>query len=114
VALKTRDGRYWQTHFLFTTNDFRSYTDYLLAETPGYDPDDDVSPYIGDYMDLLASNKTFYGVFSAYNEPNLRNFPFGVTYKRRVDFTNQLLCPCSGGNSVAPSIDPFFYTITIP
>jgi hypothetical protein len=69
-------------------------------------------PYIGDYTDLIAVGRTFYGIFSASNVPNLANFPEGVTYQRNADFsTNQLRNSTNTGN-VAASIDPFFFKIT--
>ena len=109
-------GARWETHFLLTNDDFRSHTDFLLADAPADYPFSilPVLPYIGDYMDLIAFGDTFYGVFSANNDPSPSGtvFPFGVSWSRRI--VAGKLRRKTGSAEVEPSIDPFFYKITIP
>ena len=66
-------------------------------------------PYLGDYIRLVAIGDDFYGVFSGNNTPDMTNFPNGVTYQRRADWTTQTLLATDGATPVAPSIDPFFF-----
>jgi len=42
----------------------------ILAKTPALEPTRDFDPYIGDYVELHAVGKRFYGVFSANNTPD--------------------------------------------
>jgi hypothetical protein len=63
---------------------------------------------IGDYCNLISIEKDFYGVFSAYNEPDLANFPKGVTYLRNHKFSTKELLDLTNSKSVKPSVDPFF------
>jgi hypothetical protein len=71
----------------------------------------DFLPYNGDYVQLLAVDKNFYGVFSANNTPDLTNFPQGVKYQRIVDFNTHTLFDLQG-RKVKVSIDPYFFKVT--
>ncbi|MEO6714500.1 MAG: LysR family transcriptional regulator [Mycobacteriales bacterium] len=100
-------GNRWRTHFETTSDGFASApTDLIVADVP-----DQNGPYtgqnpIGDYSNLVAAGKNFYGIFSANNTPSMANFPQGVTYARNANFaTGQLLDASS--NPVSVSIDPF-------
>ena len=87
-----------------------NWTDLVLSNTPDNTPPPTFQPYLGDYIDLMCVGQNFYGVFSASNVPNNANFPQGVTYQRIANFaTNQLID--RRGNTVNPSIDPFFFAI---
>jgi hypothetical protein len=66
-------------------------------------------PYLGDYIRLLAVGTDFYGVFCGNNTPDLANFPSGVTYQRRADWTTHTLLSTDASTPVAVSIDPFFF-----
>jgi Abnormal spindle-like microcephaly-assoc'd, ASPM-SPD-2-Hydin len=85
-------------------------TDTILANVP-----DSLGSYsgpnpIGDYSNLVAVGKNFYGVFSAFNSPVNSNFPAGVNQRNANFSTNQLLA-LNGTTVVADSIDPFFFSV---
>ncbi len=109
--LVNRDGNdRWRTHFVHSKDHFNTATnDAILAnvlDIPNSNPNILVS--LGDYCDLVAERNDFYGVFSAYNEPDLANFPNGVTYLRNHDFNTKKLLDVSKTRSVPLSVDPFF------
>lgn len=109
----TAPNQRWETHFRRTSSG-TSWSDLVLADTSNSSPAAFGQPYIGDYADLLAVGRTFYGVFSASNYPDLANFPQGVTYQRKVDFTNKQLRDFYNTIDVNISIDPFFFSVTPP
>lgn len=98
----------WVTHFERLDQNFQQLDDTVLATVPANTPARTFLPYIGDYVHLMAVDRTFYGIFSANNTPSLTNFPQGVVYQRRADFNSQTLQDFNG-NSVNVSIDPFFF-----
>jgi hypothetical protein len=61
-----------KTH-LNTVSDDAILADVLDVDVPNPGRERPVS--IGDYCNLISIEKDFYGVFSAYNEPDLANFP---------------------------------------
>jgi hypothetical protein len=69
-------------------------------------------PYIGDYVRLLAVGREFYGVFAGSNTPDMANFPSGVAYQRKADWTTHTLFNVDGTTPVQTSIDPFFFRWT--
>lgn len=69
---------------------------------------------LGDYNDMMAVGKNFYGVFSGNNTPDPANFPQGVKYQRKADFTAKTLLTEDGTSTVLPSMDPFFFAIQEP
>ena len=104
----------WETHVQITRHGWASPAeDILLASTPN-----DVStyagwdPYLGDYADLQAVERDFYGIFSADNVPVLSNFPHGVRYQRNADFATNTLRNVNNITPVNNSIDPFFFHIS--
>ncbi len=100
----------WIARFERFGTDLRRLGTTILATTPANQPPVAAFiPYIGDYLHLMALDRTFYGVFSANNTPNNANFPQGVTYQRAANFATQTLQDLAG-NNVAISIDPFFFT----
>jgi hypothetical protein len=98
------------THFQ-SSDDGRNWLDMILADTPANRPPKDFDPYLGDYAHLLALGNTFYGIFSANNEPNLEHFPNGVVYQRNHDFGKKQLLNTDGDSPVDSSIDPFFFKV---
>jgi hypothetical protein len=102
----------WETHFEYSTNDFATApTDYVLANVP-----DQIGSYIGwnpigDYANVAAVGKTFYGVFSGYNTPDGANFPNLVTYRRNANWATHQLRNVTDTANVAASIDPFFFRV---
>jgi hypothetical protein len=103
----------WVTHLELTTNDWATAaTDFVLATVPAGTPAPGFQPYIGDYANLVALGKDFYGIFSANNTPNHANFPNGVTYQRNANFGTQTLLAVNGTTTVPASIDPFFVKFT--
>lgn len=109
----TAPNQRWETHIRRSTNG-TTWSDMILANTPDNTPAPTFQPYIGDYCDLIATERTFYGVFSASNVPDNANFPQGVRYQRNADFTNRQLRNVGDTADVAASIDPFFFKITPP
>ena len=101
----------WETHFRDTLN-ARFWTDAILCTALSQTPARAFSPYIGDYLHMMAFQQDFYGIFSANNTPDLGNFPQGVTYQRNHNFTAKKLFALNGVSVVAPSIDPFFCKIS--
>jgi hypothetical protein len=101
----------WETHFRDTLNG-RFWTDTILCTALSQTPTRAFSPYIGDYLHLMAFRQDFYGIFSANNTPDPGNFPQGVTYQRNHDFVAKRLLALNGVSVVATSIDPFFCKIS--
>jgi len=102
----------WETHYRETING-TTWSNTTLCTTVSQAPTRTFSPYLGDYLHLMAAGKDFYGIFSASNVPDLANFPLGVTYQRNHDFTAKKLFALDGITVVAPSIDPFFFKATV-
>ena len=105
-------------HFLTTTNDFASTSDTVLGTESNATPVAQFSPYLGDFFDLTSVGDTFYGTFSASNADNGTAACFAdVIYQRAFVGT-----PCTAsfalrdlsGNPVNFSIDPFFFSATVP
>jgi hypothetical protein len=101
----------WETHFRDTMNG-TAWTDTILCTALSQSPTRTFSPYIGDYIYMMAVGNIFYGIFSANNLPDLANFPQGVTYARNHDFATKKLFALNGVTPVSPSIDPFFFKVT--
>ena len=101
----------WETHYRETSTG-TTWSDTTLCTTLSQAPARTFSPYLGDYLHLMAAGKDFYGIFSASNVPDLANFPQGVTYLRNHDFAAKKLFALDGVTVVAPSIDPFFFKVT--
>ena len=105
--VKDADPR-WHTRFRWTATADTPGNDIIIADTPAgpkQQPSGESIPFQGDYANLIAIDKDFFGAFSAWNDPDMVRFPYGARYNRR----------CSGGNLVAksgagvkPSVDPFF------
>lgn len=102
----------WVTHLEQTRNAFTNVRDTILSTVPTNTPAPQFQPYLGDYDFLLAVGGEFRGIFSANNTPDLGNFPQGVKYQRRANFTTKQLLNASGG-VVAISIDPFYFTVPV-
>ena len=83
----------------------------MLATVPANVPTSAGFPYLGDYDQVTAVDRTFYGVFSANNTPDTANFPRGVTYQRNADFPKHLLLDLDNVTPVPASIDPFFFKV---
>jgi FG-GAP-like repeat len=102
----------WDTHLELTTDDWASAPgDFLLATVPAATPVRVNFPYIGDYVHIMAVERTFYGVFAANNRPDSANFPNGVTYQRNANFNTHILFDLNNATPVNISIDPFFFKI---
>ena len=100
----------WETHFRRSSTG-KTWSDRVLANAPDNNPPPVFQPYIGDYADVVSVGKSFFGVFSASNVPDLANFPSGVKYQRNANFTSHNLLALDGTTAVNPSIDPFFFSI---
>jgi hypothetical protein len=114
----------WQTIVQISNTTLDRWSPTLLSDTPSEEPGFDCatsngSPYLGDYVDIAVAGDTFYGVFSADNNPTFHASP----YPEAKYFRNTTLLgpagpiPCSAGSclvTVPYSIDPFFFRITPP
>lgn len=108
----TAPNERWETHFEYTDDAFATApTDLTLADVPDENGSYTFSNPIGDYANVIALGKNFYGVFSANNTPDPANFPNGITFLRNVDTTTQQLRNVSDTADVAVSIDPFFFKV---
>src|SRR5438046_196846 len=86
----------WVTRLEQSRDGFATHEDLVLATVPAATPPFQFLPYIGDYNGLLTRGNQFLGIFSANNTPDSANFPQGVVYQRRVDFTTHRLLDGSG------------------
>ncbi|MDP9049641.1 MAG: glycoside hydrolase [Acidobacteriota bacterium] len=100
------------THFQYS-DDGKNWIDLILADTPANTPQKVFDPYLGDYAHLLSVGNDFYGIFSANNEPDPTHFPNGVNYQRNHDFAKKQLLDTDGVSLVDPSIDPFFFKVSL-
>ena len=103
-------GQRWVTKLDLTT-DGTSWNSITLARVPANLPAKQFDPYLGDYDNLKAIGKDFYGVFSANNTPDKANFPSGVKYQRNANFTTHTLLGVDDATPVHVSIDPFFFKV---
>ena len=58
----------WETHYRDSTNG-TTWTDTVLCTKLSQAPVRTFSPYLGDYLHMMAVGKDFYGIFSAGNTP---------------------------------------------
>lgn len=107
--LAVRAGEdWWDTVFIKANADFTHTVEFRLEEAMAKDPVAPQVPYLGDYMDLVAIGKDFYGVFSSNNDFARSVFPYGVTYVRKAPGTPIAV---GSGVTVPVSIDPYFFAI---
>ncbi|HEY5090610.1 MAG TPA: hypothetical protein VIK30_11615, partial [Polyangia bacterium] len=109
----------WETHFKDSGNG-TTWTDSIVCSTPAETPPGGL-PYLGDYLELMACGKTFYGTFCANNTPDPANFPAtpagtsnpnGAIFGRNVGATAPWSLLGTDGTTVVPiSIDPFFLKV---
>ena len=106
-------GNRWRTHLEISADAFATApTDFLLADVPDVNGTYNGNNAIGDYANLIAIGKDFYGVFSGNNTPNNANFPNGVTYQRNANFSSNTLLHTDNTTTVGVSIDPFMVHYT--
>lgn len=105
----------WQTH-LRRSNDGLVWDDLTLGDFPAEGAG---SPggarIVGDYLNMVAVGKNFYGVFSSYNSLTSASFPAGITWLRNKTADGDPMprfLGVDGTTTVAPSIDPFFFRTT--
>jgi hypothetical protein len=114
----------WDTHFQDSING-TTWNDTLVATTPASTPLLNTSQgltYIGDYLDMVAVGKNFFGTFCANNSPTPTNFPAtpptagtpnGAVFLRNVAGAAPWnLLGTNGTTVVDVSIDPFFLLVT--
>jgi hypothetical protein len=100
----------WRTHLVRSMDHFATVaTDITLADVIDSSAGALLTVIIGDYDNLIAVGKDFYGAFSGQNAPLLVNFPAGVTYLRNADFGTGTLLAVDNVTPVSPSVDPFFF-----
>ena len=115
----------WETHFRQSSNG-TTWSDATVCTTPAGSPPvfyDGFNhlPYLGDYLELVAVGKTFYGTFCANNTPDPANFPAtpatasnpnGAIFQRNVTTSSPWnLLGSDDSTTVAVSIDPFFLQV---
>jgi hypothetical protein len=101
----------WQTSLELTRDDFASFDTHVLAKTPAATPAASGSPYLGDYLSMMAVGQSFFGIFTANNTPDHGNFPSGVIYQRNANFTTKTLLANDNITPVPISIDPFVFKV---
>jgi len=118
------DEKKWETHIRRrnTSGTTAIWDDVVLSQSMfacpvPFDPrcpqGDPESVQLGDYLNLIAVGKDFYGIFSASNYPDRTNFLPGVIFQREHDFnTKKLWTDATRTNVTKTSIDPFFFHIT--
>jgi hypothetical protein len=100
----------WQTHLVRSTDHFATVaSDTTLADVIDSSAGALLTVIIGDYDNLVAIGKDFYGAFSGQNAPVLANFPAGVTYLRNANFGTGTLLAVDNVTPVSTSVDPFFF-----
>jgi hypothetical protein len=101
-------GNRWSTVLERSTDRFATVaTSSVLANTPpgvGFGAAGD----LGDFCNMIAVGKDFYGAFCGVNTPLNANFPSGVTYLRNANFATGTLRNATNSANVASSVDPFF------
>jgi len=111
----TAPSRTWQTHLRRSADGGASWDDLLLAEFPAEGVDSPGgSRIVGDYLNMVAVGKGFYGVFSSYNDPAVASFPAGIRWQRNVTAPGNPMPSLLGVDGVTPvsaSIDPFFFSV---
>jgi hypothetical protein len=103
-VIGTKPSWQWEEHLQLTRTGAK-WHDVLLARTA-------VTNWTGDYSYMQARDGDFYGIFAADNTPNHANFPHGVHYQRKANFTTHKLLDLAGATVIPSSIDPFFFKIT--
>ncbi len=101
----------WVTRFRQSNDGGTTWSNNVLHQAPSNIPTATFAPYLGDYADLIAFGKDFYGIFSGNNSPNNANFPNGVTYQRNANFATNSLRNITNTANVNVSIDPFFFSV---
>jgi len=105
----TATQSFWETHIAIANSDSSAFQDVVLSRTPGRIPGyGNKNPYVGDYLALVSVGTSFYGVFSASNDPR---FHCGTMYLRQVQ---NVASPCATRSlpaGVPVSIDPFFFKL---
>lgn len=107
----------WETRLERSSDGFETTPASLLLHRAEYSlaafPSTGAGP-LGDYNDLVAAGRSFYGAFSANNKPDMANFPHGVRYQRNANFTTNTLLALDNTTVVPWSIDPFFFAVHEP
>lgn len=111
----TSPNTHWQTH-LRRSDTGAVWDDITLADFPAEGPGAPTgSRIIGDYLNMQAMGKDFYGVFTSDNDLVNASFPAGVTWLRNKTpdgAASPHLLGNDGVTIVAPSIDPFFFHVS--
>jgi uncharacterized repeat protein (TIGR01451 family) len=109
-----RNGANLETHFLHAIGGrFLPIfiTDRTMATSTLGDSNPTTHVFVGRYQDLKAVDRIFYGVFSAWNHPDLGRFPRGVRFQRDIQTplhgSPYLWSDFSG--FVRESLDPFYF-----
>lgn len=99
----------WETHF-----ERGKRTDWRDLRRPLANVPDNLGGFpLGDYDHVLALGKRFYGAFSASNYPDKANFYSDVKFHRHVDWAgHKLYADAAHTIVVAPSVDPFFFSVS--
>ena len=110
-------SKQWTTQLAISTNRFKDRPRvHVLASVDASSPLLVVDPYLGDYLQLEAIGRNFYGVFSASNDLSAGNFPDLCPIDKcagQRPYKNKK--PVDGsGNPVAISIDPYFVRVVRP
>jgi hypothetical protein len=106
-------GNRWRTRLERSSDGFTTFQDLIMADVPDQKGTYGGANPIGDYDNVIALGKDFYGVFSAFNTADHANFPNGVKYLRYADFgLHQLYADLGHTMPVNHSVDPFFFHVS--
>lgn len=105
-------GGRWETHLETSDDGFTTAPTNNLTLANVANINNGINT-LGDYVNLRAVGKDFYGVFSAANTPDPANFPNGVTFLRNRNETTHELRNVADTANVAASIDPFFFRVRL-
>lgn len=100
----------WNTRFVLITA-AGSQPPITVVQTPGLQPTCCYAPFIGDFMDMVAVGRTFFGTFTSSGDGATGRYPNGVEYIRHRPGTT-VIDPNGIPHTIVPSIDPYFFAIT--
>lgn len=99
----------WQTFFAFLDPAAGPTGTRKLADVRAWSPPLVQPPYLGDYIQLHARGKNFYGVFSASNDLKTSSFDPSLVVQRAY-LGGRPIDPATG-HKVPVSIDPYFVRV---
>jgi hypothetical protein len=112
----TSDGAVWETHFRQLQGSGERPPIVLSSFPTRIEPKKQGGkdePYLGYRLNLISHAGSFYGTFSAPNNPESKYFPQGVSFQREYG-GGKLFSADGKEREISPSIDPYFFRIMGP